>query len=59
MDLVGPEIDYTGLARALGVQAHRVEAPDQVTEAVAAAIRTGQPTLIEVPIDRAIGEDRR
>jgi benzoylformate decarboxylase len=59
MDLVGPEIDYTGLARALGVQAHRVEAPDQVTEAVAAAIRTGQPTLIDVPIDRAIGEDRR
>lgn len=59
MDLVDPEPDLVGLATALGVSACRVETAEAVTEAVDRAIKSGRPALIDVPIDRAVGEDRR
>jgi benzoylformate decarboxylase len=59
MDITEPEIDYPALARSLGVDACRVETADEVEDAVAAAIRAGRPALIDVPIDRALGPDRR
>ncbi|MCC6630330.1 MAG: hypothetical protein IT340_23350, partial [Chloroflexi bacterium] len=59
MDLTGPEIDVPGLARAFGMTAHRVETADAVADAVAGAIRSGRPTLLDVPIDRGLGADRR
>lgn len=50
MDLDSPPIDYVGLARAMGVEAHLVEKGPDVTEAVAAAFAAERPVLLEVPI---------
>jgi len=52
MDLVNPEVDYVNLARALGVDACRVNEPDEICERVRAALQGDRPQLIEVPIQR-------
>ena len=56
MDLVDPEIDYLGLARALGVRACRVDKPDEVRDALAEALAHGGPALVDVAIDRGFGK---
>jgi benzoylformate decarboxylase len=50
MDLDDPPVDYVGLARAMGVDATVVEKAADVTEATRAAIDSGRPTLLELPI---------
>ncbi|MGH9002099.1 MAG: thiamine pyrophosphate-dependent enzyme, partial [Acidimicrobiia bacterium] len=50
MDLHTPPIDYVGLARSMGVEAHLVEKPDEVTDAARAALAAERPVLLEVPI---------
>jgi benzoylformate decarboxylase len=50
LDVVEPAIDYVGLARSFGVAARRITAPDEVAEAVSAALLADAPQLIEVPI---------
>ena len=50
MDLDRPPIDYVGLARSMGVEAHLVEKPDEVTEAARAAFAAARPVLLEIPI---------
>jgi Thiamine pyrophosphate-requiring enzymes [acetolactate synthase, pyruvate dehydrogenase (cytochrome), glyoxylate carboligase, phosphonopyruvate decarboxylase] len=50
MDLDTPPIDYVGLARSMGVEAHLVEKPDDVTEATRAAIAADRPVLLALPI---------
>lgn len=50
MDLDSPPIDYVGLARAMGVEAHLVEKAADVTDAARAAFAAGGPVLLEVPI---------
>jgi benzoylformate decarboxylase len=52
MDLVDPEVDFVGLARSLGVEAHRVTEPDELSERVRASLAGDQPQLIDVPIAR-------
>lgn len=53
LDLVGPEIDYVGLARSLGVEARRVTEPDELCDAVQAAWKANdRPLLLDVPISR-------
>src|SRR2546425_1012342 len=52
MDLVEPEIDYTGLARSLGVRAERVEKPGNLRAVLAACLAHPGPTLVDVAIDR-------
>ncbi len=52
MDLVGPEIDYIGLARALGVRAERVEKPGELGDVLRACIAHPGPALVDVVIDR-------
>ena len=52
LDLVDPEIDFVGLARSLGVEAHRVEDPDELRERVAASLAGNRPMLFDVPIAR-------
>jgi benzoylformate decarboxylase len=47
-DLSRPEIDFTGLARALGVPAVRVDKPDQVEAAVAAMLGCAGPFLVDL-----------
>jgi benzoylformate decarboxylase len=53
LDLVGPEVDLVGIARALGVEAVRVTEPDELAERVAESLRGDAPRLFDVPIQRA------
>ncbi len=50
LDVVDPAIDYLGLARSFGVAAERVREPDELCQAVRAALGAGVPRVIEVPI---------
>jgi benzoylformate decarboxylase len=52
MDLVDPEIDYVGLARALGVRAERVAKPGELRDVLAACVAHPGPSLVDVTIDR-------
>jgi benzoylformate decarboxylase len=54
MDLVGPEIDIVGLARSLGVEAHRVTEPDELAQRVRASFSGDGPLLLDVPISREV-----
>jgi len=52
INLVGPEVDYIGLARAFGVEASRVTEPDQLSDLLRQSFAGSRPRLIEVPIAR-------
>jgi benzoylformate decarboxylase len=52
MDLVEPEIDFVTLSRSLGVEAERIDDPDELTEKVRESLRGDKPRLFDVPIDR-------
>jgi acetolactate synthase-1/2/3 large subunit len=47
-DLVNP--NYVKLAESFGITGRRAESPDQLAQALADAIRTDEPALIEVPV---------
>ena len=48
---LGEAPDFVKLAEAFGVAAHRVEKPGEVQETLKNAIRSGEPTLIDITID--------
>ncbi|MGQ9574890.1 MAG: thiamine pyrophosphate-binding protein [Thermoguttaceae bacterium] len=50
LDVVEPAIDYVGLARSLGMTARQISEPDELAEAVTAALLADSPQLIEIPI---------
>lgn len=50
LDLTGPAVDFVGLARSLGVEARRVEEPDELSERVRDSLAGDRPRLFEVPI---------
>lgn len=50
MDLTDPPVDYVGLARSMGVDATLVESAGDVGDAVQAALDSGRPHLLELPI---------
>lgn len=50
LDLDDPEIDFVSLAQSLGVEAHRVESPADLSAAVADSLRADQPRLITVAV---------
>jgi benzoylformate decarboxylase len=52
MDLVQPEIDFVSLARSLGVEAHRVTEPDELSERLRASLAGDRPMLFDVPLAR-------
>lgn len=52
LDLVDPEVDFLALARAFGIHAQRVTAPDELAAAVQAAWQRGEPVVIDAPIAR-------
>ena len=54
MDLVDPEIDYVGLARALGVRAEHVDKPGALRDTLAACLAHPGPSLVDVAIDRGV-----
>ena len=51
IDLNTPAIQFTGLARSLGVHAERVECPADLQQALKEALQRQGPTLIDVPLD--------
>ncbi|HEV3005832.1 MAG TPA: thiamine pyrophosphate-dependent enzyme, partial [Pirellulales bacterium] len=51
-DLNVPEIDLVGLARSLGVEAHRITEPDELSDRVAQSLAGDVPRLFDVPIQR-------
>jgi benzoylformate decarboxylase len=52
MDLIDPEIDDVGLARALGVRAERVDRAKDLRDVLAACLIHPGPSLVDVAIDR-------
>jgi benzoylformate decarboxylase len=52
LDMIGPEVDFVGLARSLGVEAHRVADPDELSQRVRDSLAGDVPRLFEVPIAR-------
>ena len=52
MDLDDPPIDFSGLARSLGLDATRIDDPGEIAGALNAAIRSRRPTLLEVMVER-------
>ncbi len=51
-DLVDPEIDFVGLAGALGVEAVRVSEPDEVSDRLRQWLAEPRPLLLDVPLER-------
>jgi thiamine pyrophosphate-dependent acetolactate synthase large subunit-like protein len=51
MDLDDPPIDFTALARSMGVRAERAATLDEVRKLLAAALAAEGPTLIDVTLD--------
>jgi len=52
LDLAGPEIDMVAMARAMGVEAHRVGEPDELADRLQRAWTRTAPLLLDVPIAR-------
>jgi benzoylformate decarboxylase len=52
MDLVEPAADFVGLARSLGVEAHRITEPDELAERVRDSLDREEPLLLDVTIER-------
>jgi benzoylformate decarboxylase len=50
MDLTDPEIDFIGLARSLGAEAHSAGTPDELETAVSESLASGAPTLIDAAV---------
>jgi benzoylformate decarboxylase len=54
-DLTDPELDFVAIAHGMGVEARRVEHPDEVGPAFRAALETGRPALIDISIGGQAG----
>ena len=54
LDLTGPEIDFVGLAKSLGVEARRINEPEELADAVSKSLAGDQPMLFDVPIERRV-----
>jgi benzoylformate decarboxylase len=52
MDLVRPEIDFVSLSRSLGVEAHRITEPEELSDRVRESLAGDKPQLFDVAIAR-------
>ena len=59
MEFKDPPIDFTGLARAMGVPATRITDPDALGPAIAESTRRDGPTLLDVVVDDGFGNEGR
>ncbi len=50
MDLDSPAVDFVGLARSMGVAATVVERATDIGDATRAAVESGRPHLLEIPV---------
>jgi len=53
MDIVAPAIDFLALAASMGLPARRIERAADIAPALEAAISSGVPNLLEIPISPA------
>jgi benzoylformate decarboxylase len=53
MDFVDPPVDFAAVARGLGLEAMRIDAPDGL-KALSDAFRNPAPKLIEVVVDGSL-----
>ena len=54
MNIDDPPIDFTGLARSLGLDAIRIDDPGDIRGTLERAIASQQPTLLEVMVERGV-----
>ena len=54
LDLSHPDVDFVSIAKGLGVEAVRIEIPEDVGPAVKRAFAANQPWLIDVVIDGSV-----
>ncbi|MGH1481890.1 MAG: thiamine pyrophosphate-binding protein [Geminicoccales bacterium] len=54
MDIQDPPIDFSAMARSMGMTAHRIEAPDEIRDALTTSIESKRPTLLEVMVERQV-----
>lgn len=59
MEFKDPPIDFTGLARAMGVPATRITDPDDLGPAIAESTRRDGPTLLDMVVDDGFGNEGR
>lgn len=52
MDICDPPVDYQFLARSMGVTAQKVTSKGEISGMIEAALASGKPQLIEVPVTR-------
>jgi benzoylformate decarboxylase len=53
MDIIDPAIDFLALAASMGLPAHRIDRAAEIAPTLNAAIASGVPNLIEIPISPA------
>ena len=54
MDFVEPRVDFTGLAKSLGMAATRISEPGEIAPALQSAFARPGPKLIEVVVDGTV-----
>ena len=59
MEFKDPQIDFTGLARSMGVAAQRIADPDEIGPAIAESTRRDGPTLLDIVVDDGFGNEDR
>jgi benzoylformate decarboxylase len=52
MDICDPPVDFQFLARSMGVTAQKVTSKGQISDMVEAALASGEPQLIEIPVTK-------
>jgi benzoylformate decarboxylase len=52
MDICDPHVDYQFLARSMGVTAQKVTSKGEISGMIEAALASGKPQLIEVPVTK-------
>ena len=50
--------DFAALARAFGAEGAHAGSPDELRDAIGAALRRAGPTLIEVPLPQRVGSSQ-
>ena len=54
MDFKDPPVDFTGLARSLGMAAERIDDPARLHDALTRAYAARAPRLIEIVVDGTV-----
>ena len=56
MDICRPRVDFQSLARSMGVESTLVNSHREISGAIEAALKTGKPHLIEIPVAGVTGK---